>query len=89
MKVQVIASSRGLDLGSEVGATVFLDRLSLAAGRACEERGSPIHMLARTKGYAACRETALGMAMSQVRSPAVKRRYAERQSAQTVRLARR
>jgi UrcA family protein len=89
MKVEVIASSRGLNLRSEEGARVFLDRLSLAAARACEERSSPIHMLARTRGFSSCRQAALALAISQVRSPAVRRQYAETNPAGNPQLAHR
>lgn len=87
--VQVIISSHGLDLDTEAGAQAFLQRLAMAAGRACDLRAEgPTITLTRSPAFRACQAKAIDAAMAQVRSPIVKREYAE-WAPDALRLARR
>jgi UrcA family protein len=91
VKVMVIVSSHGLDLTSSAGADRFLDRLTAAVNRACNDRpadGQPL-MVARTAGFDVCRAQALETAMTYVHSPTVRRRYAAIESRNDLRLAHR
>jgi UrcA family protein len=90
-KVMVIVSSHGLDLTSDAGADQFLGRLTAAVNRACDDRPSdgPALTLTRSAGFRACASQALGTAMSYVRSPVVKQRYAAMQAKDGLVLARR
>jgi UrcA family protein len=91
VKVLVIVSSHGLDLGSDAGANQFLDRLNAAVTRACDDRPAdgPAMMMTRTTGFYECRSKALQTAMTYVHSPLVKRRYAAIEARDGLRLARR
>lgn len=90
VKVLVIVSSRGLNLSSDVGADRFLGRLSAAVNAACDDRlnGPPL-TTTRTAGFQTCRIEALQRAMTYIRSPIVKRRYAAIGAKDDLRLARR
>lgn len=89
-KVSVIVSSHGLDLTTDAGADQFLERLTSAVDRACDDRANgPTLTLGHTAGFYECRSQALETAMAYVRSPVVKRRYAAMQASDSVRLARR
>ncbi len=90
VKVLVIVSSRGLDLGSDAGADRFLGRLGAAITAACDDRsyGPPL-TVSHSAEFQTCRDQALQEAMTYVRSPLVKRRFAVAQLKNTLRLARR
>ena len=91
MTVQVIISSRGLNLSREAGAESFLQRLKLAAGRVCDARpyGPTVALHKLSPAVLACREKALVEAMAEVSSPVVKRLYAQQHASDAVHLARR
>ena len=91
VKVLVIVSSHGLDLTSDAGAGKFLDRLTGAVNRACDDRPTdgPALSLGRTSDFYDCRNQALEAAMTYVHSPIVKRRYAANEARGRMRLARR
>jgi UrcA family protein len=88
MTVQVLVSSRGLDLSSEAGARIFLHRLAQAAERTCNPRANgPALSLIKSPEVRACEARATAQGMAQVSSPLVRRLYAQASSG--VRLARR
>ena len=90
VRVLVIVSSRGLDLSSDAGADHFFGRLSAAVNAACDDRSNgPPLTTARRAGFQTCRAQALQEAMTYVRSPIVKRRYAAIELKDNLRLARR
>jgi UrcA family protein len=91
VKVLVIVSSQGLDLTTDVGADQFLGRLTFAVNTACDDRPTdgPALTMTRSGGFAACRAQALETAMTYVRSPIAKRRYAAIEAKDNLRLARR
>jgi UrcA family protein len=90
VKVLVIVSSHGLDLSSDAGADRFFGRLSAAVNAACDDRSNgPPLTVARSEEFQTCRAQALQTAMTYVRSPIVKRRFAAIQLKDTLRLARR
>ena len=91
VKVLVTVSSQGLDLTSEAGADRFLGRLTAAVNTACDDRPTygPRLSIARTAGFTTCRGQALHAAMTYVRSPTVRRRYAAINAEGDLRLARR
>ena len=89
-RVLVAVNSRGLDLSGAPGADLFLRRLEVAVGRACDDRASGMPLQAGPSvGAQACRREALELAMTYVHSPLVKRRYAEARTRGGVHLARR
>lgn len=90
VKVLVIVSSHGLDLSSEAGANLFIDRLDTAVNRACDDRPtSGAFTLGRSAEFHACRAKALESAMAYVHAPAVRQRYAEMRKSDELRLAHR
>lgn len=87
-RVLVIVNSRGLDLNDKRGADLFLRRIEVATGRACDDRPSGMALQAgRSSGSAACRREALELAMTYVHSPLVKLRYAEARRRDGIRVA--
>lgn len=90
VKVMVIVSSHGLDLSSPGGAEQFLQRLDSAVNRACDDRpAGPPRSLGRSPAFRECRAKALETAMTYVRSPLVRERYAQLRAKDSLRLARR
>lgn len=91
MTVQVIISSRGLNLSSKAGAASFVQRLKLAAGRVCDARpnGPAVALHKLSPAVLECREKALAEAMAEVSSPVVKQLYSQRHASDAVGLARR
>jgi len=89
VKVLVIVSSQGLDLTGEVGAERFLGRLTAAVSAACDDRPTdgPALTMTRSSGFKSCRAQALQTAMTYVRSPLVKRRYAAIEAKGNLRVA--
>ncbi len=90
VKVLVIVSSHGLDLSSEAGAGLFISRLDTAIDRACDVRPQSVVVVpGRSVHATACKADALEAAMAYVRSPIVKRRYAETRRSDGLHLAHR
>jgi UrcA family protein len=81
VRVLVIESSRGLDLTSPAGADRFVAHLDAAVNRACNAR------TADDAAFYGCRSQALAQAVTYVRSPAVRRRFAALPAQGGVRLA--
>jgi UrcA family protein len=71
-------SARGLNLSDERDASVFVQRLTAAITRVCDDRREVSAMtVARTRTFQACRSSALRQAFEKISSPTVRRRFVE------------
>jgi UrcA family protein len=91
VKQQVIVSASGLNLSNPADADLFVQRLSRAINRACDDRpaSGPALMVGRSAGFQSCRAGALEEASRVVHAPAVQMSMARLMNRSAVRLARR